>query len=147
LTLAVCLFFRRFLDPFFSLNIAIFDENGFQNGAKIWSAGAYFSENMQKRKSVFGLRRRVRIAYEPIQRSAQGHPKIKEKHSLFQKMFFEGANTKICEHMVPKCLQKGEFISVVSPFGRSWHTFGVRSPFLTKKVRPKSSENVPRDQQ
>jgi len=88
LTLAGHLFFGRFLDPFFSLKIAIFDENGSQNGAKIWSTGAYVSENMQKRKSVFGLRRRVRIAYEPIPCSAQADPKIEEKRESISEVVF-----------------------------------------------------------
>ena len=44
----------------------MFDENGSQHGVKIWSVDAYVAEHMQKQKSVFGLRKRVRIAYEPI---------------------------------------------------------------------------------
>ncbi len=43
----------------------------------LWEA--FFSENIRKQKSVFGLRRRVRIAYEPIPWSAQGDPKIEKK--------------------------------------------------------------------
>ena len=68
--------------------------------------------------------------------------KTKKKESLFPKGFFDGANAKIFENMVPKCLQKGEFISGVNPLGRSWHTFGIRSRFLTKKVKPESSKRV-----
>ena len=64
---------------FFSLKIVIVDKKRFQNGVKMRSCGAYFLETMQKRKSVFRLRRRVRIACEPIPWSAQGDPKIKEK--------------------------------------------------------------------
>ena len=41
--------------------------------------GSHFWEKMWKRKNVFGLRRRVRIAYEPIPWSAQGDPQIEEK--------------------------------------------------------------------
>ena len=70
---------KRFLEPSLSHKIAILEENGSQNGAKMKSCGAYFLEKMQKRKSVFRLRRRVRIACEPIPWSAQGDPKIKEK--------------------------------------------------------------------
>ena len=57
----------------------IFDKRRFQNEIKMRSYGAYFLEKMQKRKSVFRLHRRVRIACEPIPWSAQGDPKIKEK--------------------------------------------------------------------
>ena len=38
-------------------------------------------EKMWKLKSVFGLRRRVRIAYEPIPWSARGNPNIEEQKS------------------------------------------------------------------
>jgi len=99
------------LDPFLSLKIAVFDESGYKNGVKIWSVGAYFSENVQKRKSVFGLHRRVRIACEPIPRSAQGDPHTEEKKNICPNQFFEGANAKIYEQHVPNGLQKGEFIS------------------------------------
>ena len=51
-------------------------------------------------------------------------------------------DTKICEKTIPKGFQKGEFISGVSPLGRPWHTFGVRSRFLIKKVKPKSSKRA-----
>ena len=44
------------------------------------SVGSYFSEKLRKQKSVFGLRRHGRIAYEPILWSAQGDPKIEEKN-------------------------------------------------------------------
>ena len=73
------LFLVHFLELFFSLKIVIVDEKRYQNGIKMKSYGAYFLEKMQKRKSVFRLRRRVRIACEPIPWSAQGDPKIKEK--------------------------------------------------------------------
>ena len=78
----------------------------------------------------------------PSREALRATQKTKKKASLFPKGFFEGANTKICEHMVPKCLKKGDFISGVSPLGRSWRTFGIRSRFLTKKVKPESSKRV-----
>ena len=52
------------------------------------SFGSYFSEKVRNRKSVFGLRRRVRIAYEPIPWSAQGDPKIKEKNKRISEPLF-----------------------------------------------------------
>jgi len=70
--------------------------------------------------------------------------KTKKTESLFPKCFFEGPSMKICEKMVRKGLQKGEFISGVSPLGRPWRTFGVQSRFFTKKVKPKRSKNVPK---
>ena len=73
------LFLNHFLELFFSLKIVIVDKKRFQNGVRMRSCGAYFFEQMQKRKSVFRLRGRVRIACEPIPWSAQGDPKIKEK--------------------------------------------------------------------
>ena len=79
------LFLNHFLELFFSLKIMIVDKKRFQNGVKMKSCGAYFLEKMQKRKSVFRLHRRVRIACEPIPWSAQVDPKIKEKH-IFQNL-------------------------------------------------------------
>ena len=52
------------------------------------SLGSYFLEKIKKLKSVFGLRRRVRIAYEPIPWSAQGDPKIQEKQIHFSEPLF-----------------------------------------------------------
>jgi len=40
------------------------------------------SKEVRKQKSVFGLRRRVRIAYERIPWSAQGDPKTEGKNKL-----------------------------------------------------------------
>ena len=73
------LFFESFVGAHFSLKILIVDKKRCQNGVRMRSCGAYFLDKMQKRKSVFRLRRRVRIACEPIPWSAQGDPKIKEK--------------------------------------------------------------------
>jgi len=73
------LYLKQFLERPFSLKIDIFDKNGSPNGHKMKTLGNYFSEKVQNRKSMFGLRRRGRIAYEPILWSAQGDPKIEEK--------------------------------------------------------------------
>ena len=48
-----------------SLKIAICEENDSQNEPKMNTFRSYFSEKERTRKSVFGLRRRGRIAYEP----------------------------------------------------------------------------------
>ena len=53
-----------------------------------------FEEKMQKLKSVFGLHRRVRIAYEPIPWGAQCDPKSKKKNACSKYAFFV---IKICE--------------------------------------------------
>ena len=80
----------------------------------------------------------------PSRKALRATKKSKKKESLFPKCFCEGPNAKIFETNVPKGLQKGEGISVVSLLGRPWRTFGVRSRFLTQKVKPKSSKNVPK---
>jgi len=49
-----------------SLKIAILDEKCSQHGVTMRSFGSYVSEKVRNRKSVFGLRRRVRIAYERV---------------------------------------------------------------------------------
>ena len=63
---------------------------------------------MRKRKCVFGPRRRVRIAYEPIPWSAQGDPKIEEKKGHISEAIFLGEIYKKYENMAPKSLQKGD---------------------------------------
>jgi len=101
-----------------------------------------FHKDLKNRKvcldctGVYGLR------MSPSREARRSTQKSKKKGSLLPKCLFEGENAKICEKMIPKGLQKGEFISGVSPLGRSWRTFGVRSRFLTKKVKPKSSKRV-----
>ena len=73
------LFPERFLDPFFSLKITTLYENGSQNGANMKSFDSYFPARVRKQKSVFGLRRRVRIAYEHLPWNAPGDSKIEDK--------------------------------------------------------------------
>ena len=60
---------------------------------------------------MFGLRRRGRIAYEPIPWSAQGDPKIEEKKGHISEAFFLSENYKKYkryEKIAPKGLQKGD---------------------------------------
>ena len=54
---------------------------------------------MQKRKSVFRLRRRVRIAWEPIPWSTQGDPQIKENTWHISEPTFL---VNICKNMAKK---------------------------------------------
>jgi len=55
-----------------------------------------------------------RLHMSPSCEALRAPQKTKKKESLFPMCFFEGANTKMCEKMVPKCLQKADFISGVS---------------------------------
>ena len=66
---------------------------------------------------MFGLRRRVRIACEPIPWSAQGDQQIEEKKQPISEPLFLAEKMKNCEKRAPKGLQKGEFISGVAPLG------------------------------
>ena len=81
------------------------------------SVGSYFLEKVWKWKSVFGLRRRGRIAYAPIPWSTQGDPKIEEKKEHISEALFLSKKYKKYEKLAPKGLQKGEFISGVAPLG------------------------------
>ncbi len=110
-------FFEQFVEALFSLQITILDEKCLQNGSQMRSFGTYFSEKVWKWKSVFGLRRRVRIAYEPIPWSAQGDQKIEEKKQAISEPLFLAKTTEIFKKRAPKGLQKGEFISGVAPLG------------------------------
>ena len=142
MVIASCLRLGR--DPFFeaifgtncSLKIVFVKANGSQNGPKMKTLGSYFSENVQNWKSVFGLRRRGRIAYEPILWSAQGDPKIEEKNEHISEPLFLAKNTNICENIVPKGLQKGDFISGVAPLGAVLGHVWCPKPFLTPKMSP-----------
>ena len=104
------------------------------------SCGNYFLEKVQKWKSVFGLRRRVRIAYEPIPWSAQGDQKIEEKNNLFQNRSFQQKKTKIFKQRAPKGLQKGDFISGVAPLGTPLEP---QADFWFKKWAHNSPQSAP----
>ena len=55
-----------------------------------------------KLKSVFGLRRRVRIAYEPIPKSTQCDSKIDKKSDVFQvHTFLHQKQENVCK-LIPK---------------------------------------------
>ena len=85
---------------------------------------------------MFGLRRRGRIAYEPTPWSAQGDPKIEEKKENISEPLFLAKNTKICENIVPKGLQKGDFISGVAPLGAVLGHAWCPKPFFDPKNEP-----------
>ena len=66
---------------------------------------------------MFGLRRRVRIAYEPLSWSDQGDPQIEEKQERVSSMSFLHINTKMYQKITPKGVQKAEGETGVAPLG------------------------------
>jgi len=110
------------------------------------SFGSYFSERMQNRKSVFGLRRRVRIAYGPIPWSAQGDQHIEErKGHISEPFFFSKHIGNIRKRRAPKGLQMGEFISGVAPLGAPLPSFGAPIRFCYTKNEPTVSPKCSQD--
>ena len=91
------LFWGIFLERLFSPKYDILNENRLQNGAQMGSCWTYFSEKMWKWKSTFGLRRRVRIAYEPIPKSTWCDQKITKKTNVFQVRICFIKNTKMSQ--------------------------------------------------
>ena len=100
------LFFQQFLEAFFSLQIRKLGDKLLQNGPKIESTGSYFLETVWKWKTVFGLRRRVRIAYEPTPWSAQGDQKNEEKKQPISEPLFFTKNIEMLKKRAPKGTQK-----------------------------------------
>ena len=104
------------------------------------SFGSYLLEKVWNQKSVFGLRRRARIAYEPILWNAQGDPKVEEKTGHISEALIFAKNVKMYEQHF-KGLQMGDFISGVAPLGAPV----VPKPFLTRKMNPRRPQSVPGD--
>ncbi len=96
--------------------------------------GQFFKEKIRKPKSVFGLRRRVRIAYEPIPWNAQCDPKLKEKTNILKNTYVSTESAKKTRKLLQKGVQMGDSILVVGALGRSWGTFGAPVRFLTQQV-------------
>ena len=94
-----------------------------QNGPRMKSMGSYFLEKMWKWKNVFGLRRRVRIAYEPIPWSAQGDQKIKKTTTYFRTALFSKTTGNIKKKASKRCPK----VVVYFGGGASWGTFGAAS--------------------
>ena len=88
---------------------------------------------MQNRKSVFGLRRRVRIAYEPILWSAQGDPKIEEKKEPISEPFFFLKKTNNTKKKLQKVSKWVSLFRGWRLFGGSWDTFSAPSSFGPQK--------------
>ena len=92
---------------------------------------------------MFGLHRRVRIAYEPIPWGAQGDPKIEEKKGHISEPLFFGEKCKKYEKFVPKGLQKGEGISRVAPLGAVLGHVWCPKPFFDFKNEPIAPPKCP----
>ena len=113
---------------------------------------------MWKWKSVFVLRRRVRIACEPIPWSTQGDQQIKEKKATYFRTALLAKKTKMFKKRAPKGLQKGEFISGVAPLGaplepqadfwfKKWAHSAPKVPPGTEKcskITPKKAKKYPK---
>ena len=67
---------------------------------------------------MFGLRRHVGIAYEPILWNAQGDPQIEEKNGHISEALILAKNVNMYEKRVPKGLQKVASEKGVAPLGR-----------------------------
>ena len=92
-----------------------------------------FLENMRKRKSAFRLRRRVRIAYEPLLWSAQGDSKIEEKKEPISEPLFLVKNVKNTKKELQKVSKWVTVFRGWRLFGGSWATFGAPSRFGPQK--------------
>ena len=92
-------------------------------------------------KSVFGLRRRGRIAYESIPWRASCDPKLKEKTTTLKNTCFLH---QICKQI--KTIAPGRCPNGCQYFrgGASWGTFGAPVCFLTRKMHPKCSKSDPK---
>ena len=107
------------------------------------SFGSYFSEKVRKRKSVFGLRRRGRIAYEPAPWSAQGDPKIEEKKGRISEPLFLRKKLKKSEKWALKGLQKAAFENGVAPLGAVLGHVWCPKPFFDPKNEPIAPPKCP----
>ena len=104
------------------------------------SYGELFSRKSVKMKRAFGLRRRVRIAYEPIPWSAQGDQKNEGKTPTY---FRTALFSKKIGHVQKKKLQK---VSRRVPPKRGWRLLGhLWSPKLIfgSESEPTASPKVP----
>ena len=94
-----------------------------------------------KWKSVFGLRRRVRIAYEPIPGSAQGDKKNEEKQQPISGPLFFSKKQETLQKRPPTSVQKGDSISGLAPLGAACGSLGAPIEFVMQQMLPKSSQN------
>jgi hypothetical protein len=84
---------------------------------------------MRKRKSVFGLHRRVRIACEPLPWSAPGDSKLNKKEACFTDILFYIQNTQTYGKCFQKVSKRVSLFRGWRVFGGSWRTFGAPTSF------------------
>ena len=89
---------------------------------------------------MFGLRRRVRIACEPIPWSAQGDQQIEEKKQPISEPLFLAKTTEIFKKRAPKGLQKGEGISGQTLLGPP---LVAQTAFGHQKLAPNAPKVLP----
>ena len=131
-------FWNHFLKHSFSHKNQFFDQNWTQNAHILDFSRRLFRENGQKLKSVFGLRRRGRIAYEPILRSAPCDPKLKKNSDMFEvRTFLHQQYENVCKIASKRCPN----VVVYFGGGASWATFGATISFLIRKMHPKCSKS------
>ena len=103
-------FFKHFFGAPFFTQIWHFE----RKSSPRWSPNEVLLDLIFKKyenaKSVFGLRRCVRIACEPISKSTWCDKKSTNKNRCV-------SSTLMSEQWPPKCVQMGEFILVVAPLG------------------------------
>ena len=129
-------FFEHVFEAFFLLNIKILDENRLQNGARMRSCWTKFSEKMWKTKMI-GLRRRVRIACEPISKSTWCANKIIKKQMCFK--------YAICSSKIQECLENNlPHVSKWVRVFRGWRLLGHPWRHYSKHVPKSAPKVVPR---
>ena len=106
--------------------------------------GTYIPERVRKQKSVFGLRRRVRIAYEHLPWNAQGNPKIEENTGHISEPCFLIKKSNIYEKKRPKGVRMGDSEKGVAPLGAPLPSFGAPIRFFTPKMNPQCPQSVPK---
>ena len=95
---------------------------------------------MRKSKSVFGLRRRVRIAHAPHLETAQNDPELQQKDaSVLRTPFFESKTKNDHKKSPKRCPKRWVRKGGDAPVG----TFGAPVWIFSRKVSPKCSKSGP----
>ena len=107
------------------------------------SFGTHFSEKARRRTSAFGLRRRVRIAYEPTPGGAETDPKTKEKnkHMLEHVVFAKIDTSKTRPKMYPKRVLILGTLGV-APLWRRSGPFLFLIVFVTSEMGPRRPQGA-----
>lgn len=100
------------------------------------SCWTYFSEKVWKWKSLFGPRRRVRIAYEPIPKSAWCDQKITKKTYVFQVHIFSSKIQKNLKNDFPNVSKWGSLFWWWRLLGHLWRHYSKHVPKSAPKVVP-----------